>query len=154
MASQIFDCLIDDGKEPKSGMEYIYNHNMAWPIYREDDSRSSDFADGNKDPEVNSQEELDNLECRPYSIKVKKGIIVTDVISLKHPTEGYHRGYEFTIKESGIRCHCNYPWAFWENTAENIFDIIEYKSELKKLNDQQRLIDRLRKNIDQLTIKK
>ncbi len=92
----VFDSLIDKGQEPKVGMEYIYDLDMAWPIYSKDDNRLSGFIEGEKEPEVNSQEELDNLPYQPYSIKVKEGIIVIDVVS-KKSDDGYHLGYDFTI---------------------------------------------------------
>lgn len=130
----IFDCLIEKGNEPKVGMEYIYNLDMAWPYY--DEERGDILGDE-----------------RPYSIKVEKGIIVIDVVSLKHPTEGYHRGYDFTIKDTGQRCHCNYPWAFWENTPENMVKIEKYKIEQFKLDEQEALVDGLLGDIDKLTIK-
>ena len=146
----VFDCLIDKGQEPKVGMEYIYALNMAWPIYREDDDRST-YCTDEKQVYVNSQEELDSFSYRPHSIKVKKYIIVTDVKS-KNREDGYHLGYDFTIKDSGIRCHCNYPWAFWENTPENLVKIKEYMMEQKKLDEQEKLVERLRNNIDQLSL--
>ena len=148
----VFDSLIDKGQEPKVGMEYIYDLYMAWPIYSKDDNRLSGFIEGEKEPEVNSQEELDNLPYQPYSIKVKEGIIVIDVVS-KKSDDGYHLGYDFTIKESGIRCHCNYPWAFWENTPENLIKIDEYKIEDEKLKKQEKKVKKLRKNINQLSLK-
>jgi len=148
----IFDCLIDSGREPKVGMEYIYDLDMAWPIYGKDDTRNSSFVEGKKDDiYVHSQGELDSLSYKPYSIKVKKGIIVTDVESKKRE-DGYHLGYDFTIKDYGIRCHCNYPWAFWENTPDNLMKIEEYKIEQKKLDEQEKLVKRLRNNIDQLSL--
>ena len=128
----MFDSLIEKGQEPKAGMEYIYAIDTAWPYY--DGERGSLFGDE-----------------RPYSIKVKKYIIVTDVESKKRE-DGYHLGYDFTIKDSGIRCHCNYPWAFWENTPENLVKINEYKVEQKKLDEQEKLVKRLRNNIDQLSL--
>ncbi len=146
----IFDCLIDKGREPKAELEYIYVLNMAWPIYREEDERST-YCPDEKQVYVNSQEELDSFSYRPHSIKVKEYIIVTDVKS-KKSEDGYHLGYDFTIKDSGIRCHCNYPWAFWENTPENLVKINEYKVEQKKLDEQEKLVKRLRNNIDQLSI--
>lgn len=154
----VFDSLIDKGQEPKVGMEYIYVLDMAWPIYRKGDDRPTDLHNiydkepKKGDPEVHSQEELDNLSYKPYSIKVKEGIIVIDVVS-KKSDNGYHLGYDFTIKESGIRCHCNYPWAFWENTPENLIKIEEYKVENEKLKEQEKKVKKLRKNIDQLSLK-
>ena len=148
----MFDSLIDKGQEPKVGMEYIYDLDMAWPIYSKDDNRISGFIEGEKEPEVNSQEELDNLPYQPHSIKVKEGIIVIDVVSKKND-DGYHLGYDFTIKDSGIRCHCNYPWAFWENTPDNLVKIEEYKVENEKLKKQEKIVKKLRKNIDQLSLK-
>lgn len=158
MASEIFDCLIDEGEEPKKGMEYIYNLGMAWPIYKNDDDRPgsiNNIFDENpkkQDLFVYSQEELDSLDYKPYSISVEEDIIVTDVVSIKHPTEGYHRGYKFTIKESGIRCRCNYPWAFWENSPANLAKIKKYKDEKMKLDKQENFVEKLRGNIDQLSI--
>ncbi len=146
----VFDCLIKKGKEPKVGMEYIYVLHMAWPIYSEDDERST-YCPNEKKIYVNSQEELDSLSYQPYSIKVKEGVIVTNVES-KKGEDGYHLGYNFTIKDSGIRCHCNYSWAFWENTPENLVKINEYKVEQKKLDEQEKLVKRLRNNIDQLSL--
>jgi len=121
-----FDCLIDKGKEPKIGMEYIYSINMAWP-----------HEDGKKSM---------------TSIDVESGIIVIDVVAEK-AQDGYHLGYDFTIKETGVRCHCNYAWAFWENTPENMVKIEEYREEKDKLDEQEKLVDKLREGIEQLTIK-
>jgi hypothetical protein len=154
----VFDSLIENGQEPKVEVEYIYSLDMAWPIYDVNDKRAtymhnSVWDEGSpKKFSASSQEELDAFEERPYSIKVKKYIIVTDVESKKRE-DGYHLGYDFTIKDSGIRCHCNYPWAFWENTPENLVKINEYRMEQKKLNEQKKLVEKLRNNIDQLSIK-
>ena len=154
----VFDSLIEKGREPKDGMEYIYALDMAWPIYSRGDDRPADLHNiydeepKKGDPEVHSKEELDNLPYKPYSIKVKEGIIVTDVES-KRGEDGYHLGYDFTIKYSGIRCHCNYPWAFWENTPENLIKIDNYMVEQKKFDEQKKLVKKLRNNIDQLSLK-
>lgn len=125
---------------PKEGMEYIYNLGMAWPIYSEDDKRPLDTDE--PDIMINSKEELDSLDGKPYSIKVKEGIVVTDVSHTE-------RGYEFTIKEMGIRCRTNYPWAFWENTPDNLKNIEEYKKEKRELEKQKlytySLLDKINK---------
>jgi len=123
----VFDCLIDEGREPIVGMEYIYNLNMAWP-----------HEDGKKSMK---------------SIDVENGIIVTDVVAEK-TEDGYHLGYDFTIKKTGQRCHRNYAWAFWENTPENLVKVEKFREEKAKLDEQERLVDELREDIAQLTIKK
>lgn len=146
----VLDCLIDNGNEPKVGIEYIYQLDMAWPIYDKDDNRSS-YISNEIERFVNSQKELDSFSYKPFSIKVNRDIIVIDVTSKKDLESGRHLGYDFTIKDSEIRCHCNYPWAFFENTPENLIKIKEYKEEDKKLDIQKKKVKSLRKNIAQLT---
>lgn len=144
----IFDCLIDKGKKPKVGMEYIYNFNMAWPKF--EDGKNGSIL--NNEFTINSKEDFDSLKVKPYSIKIKNGLIVTNVVE-KKSVDGYHLGYDFTIKDFGIRCHCNYPWAFWENTPENLVKIKKYREEKSKLDEQEKMVDVLRKDIEQLTVK-
>lgn len=135
---------------PKEGMEYVYSLDLAWPIYSADDERptymhNSVWDKGEpKEFEVNSQEELDSLKERPYSIKVKEGIIVTDVVQREQGD------YEFTIKDNGIRCRCTYNWAFWENTPKNIKRIEKYRKESAKLKKLKKAVNRLRDDIDQI----
>ena len=135
---------------PKESMEYIYNFNMAWPIYTEEDKRPTImnhmFDEVKKDtqPRVSSKEELDSMEERPYSITVDEGIIVTDVVYTDD------NGYEFTIKESGIRCRTNYSWAFWENTPTNLIKIEKYRKEKRELEKQQAYTYSLLDKIDKI----
>lgn len=120
----MLDGLIKQGKAPKVEMEYIYDFHLAWPL---DES---------------------GVKSSLNSIEVKKGIIVTDVVQTVR--NGWKTGYDFTIKETGQRCHCNYPWAFYENTSENVIKIEEYRREAEKLEQQKKLVEKLRKNIEQL----
>ena len=144
----VFDCLIDKGREPKVGMEYIYNFNMAWPYY-EGGEGGNISEDGIS---IYSKEEFDSIKGKPYSINIKNGLIVEDVVAIK-AEDGYHLGYDFTIKDFGVRCHCNYAWAFWENTLENMVKIEEYRKGKAKLDEQEKFVEKLRKDIEQLTIK-
>ena len=124
----VFDCLIDEGKEPKIGMEYFFMNNTATPV-----------QDGCK------------LRCGG-SFDVEDGIIVIDVVT--EIRSGRHAGYSFTIKETGERYYSTYPWAFWENTPENLVKIKKYKEENSKLEEQEKLVKGLRKGIEQWTVKK
>ncbi len=147
----IFDSLIEKGNEPKVGIEYIYQLDIAWPIYDKDDDRPGSIGNKIGEPNVKSKQELDSFSCKPYSIKINRGAIVIDVTSKKDLESGRHLGYDFTIKDSEIRCHCNYPWAFFENTPENLIKIKEYQEENVKLSIQKNKVDGLRESIAQLT---
>ena len=66
------------------------------------------------------------MKFKSYSIEVQPGLIVTNVTARKCEN-GNPLGYEFTFKDFGIKCRCNYPWSFWENTLENVSRIKDYK---------------------------
>lgn len=137
------DVLVEEIKPnpPKEGMEYIYNLDMAWPIYDENDKREDEI--GYTNPFITSKEGFDSLDRKPYSISIKEGLIVTDVV--------YNGSrYEFTIKEFGIRCRTNYAWAFWENTPENKIKIEKYRKEKRELEKQQSYTHFLLDKIDKI----
>lgn len=71
------------------------------------------------------------------SIAVEPGIIVNNVVSGKN-SRGEHVGYDFTIKGTTEILHCNYGWAFVENTPENM-------EKLKAALDKRKEIDELEK---------
>ena len=138
------------GKEIVEGMEYIYFHHLAWPIYEEDDKRPFiinnifDKVKKETNPCINSKEELDSLKEKPYAITVNQGIFVKDVERIDE------NSYSFTLKDLGIRCRTNYGWSLLENTPHNVNKIKNYMIEDEKLKKQKKTTDLLWRVIDKL----
>ena len=70
------------------------------------------------------------------SISVESGFIVNNV------SKKENGGYSFNIKGKEGVYHCNYGWAFLENTPDNIVLISEYKyknHEFQKIKKERNL---------------
>ncbi len=99
-------------------------------------------------PVVKSKEELDSFPYKPDSIKVVDFVTVSDLVAT-YREDGFHYGYDFII--FGIKCHSNYPWAFWEITPENQIKINEFIIENEKLKEQKKKVSKIRKQIKDLS---
>lgn len=117
----IFNNIIStDNLEPKPNIEYIYNFDMIW------------YADKDK-----------KIEHMGH-IPVESGTIVENVEQMEAG------GYDFNIKDDSERYHCNYGWAFIENTQRNIELLKQIKQEENIKEEQELKILNLRKELDSL----
>lgn len=78
------------------------------------------------------------------SISVEKGLIVNNVKQL------YGGDYSFNIKGDPKTYRCSYGWAFVENTEKNIELLKVIEHEMMILKVQEKIIDTLKSNLNDL----
>lgn len=122
--------LIEIGKEPVKDMEYIVMR--EYPHYIPRTSPSEGIHDFRLHDEIIIQE----------------GTIVNNVRVKKE--NGRHLGYNFTIKETGLESHTNYPWILAENTPENVVKIAQLKESEKEIERLESILSSLRSKINTL----
>lgn len=99
-----------------------------------------------------------DLELSPRDSIFKKigfaaeGSILINVVATRN-SNNWHTGYDFTVKESGLESHTNYPWALALNTPENVLKIEAMKIARKKLDEAEAIFKAAWNEIETLKIK-
>ena len=118
--------LIKKGIEPKPNQEYVlFIDSIHTPI---------------------PYEWRDKLEYTPA------GTIVHNV-RIRTNEDGAHLGYDFTIKETGVESHTNYPWNLLEYTPENMKVLAEYRQKEAELVKMEKELKAFRETLSTLEIK-
>jgi hypothetical protein len=87
---------------------------------------------------------------KPYFIP--SGTIVKDV-KIRTNEDNDYLGYDFTVKETGLVYHTNYPWNLLEYTPENMKKLAEYEKKEAKLRKMEKELKAFRKTLATLEIK-
>ena len=117
--------LVDNGKEPTPGMEYIIVNDLPKTILK-------------------NGKRIDTM--------LHQDTVVTDVVR-KTTSRGQPDGYTFTIKETGVKMHTNYPSALAENTPENLAKLEEYHKLQKERDKLTKILHEKFNQLDTLAIK-
>ena len=89
-------------------------------------------------------------EDKPYYIPA--GTIVTNV-RIRRNEDGDHLGYDFTVKDTGMMSHTNYPWNLLEYTPENMIELAEYRQKEALVRKLEEELKKFRKTLKTLEIK-